>query len=241
METLKAFLSRGASDGYGDGYGDGDGYGYGYGYGDGNGYGNGYGDGNGNGYGYGNGYGNGNGNGYGYGYGYSLKAYNGREVYYVDGLPTLLYKVHVENEANGWAVGRIIRNDLTTVKTYIAKRGFMFAHGATLQEAVEAANDKLIVNQDIDDRIDAFIKAFPLVDSFVSGEELFRWHHRLTGSCLQGRKNFVYERALDLNREFTILEFIALTRNAFGGNVIKELEERYRSMGGGKISKKRRR
>ena len=95
-------------------------------------------------------------------------------------------------------------------------------------------NDKLIANKDVDGRIDAFIDAFPLVDSFVSGEELFRWHHLLTGSCLQGRKNFVVERGLDMNAEFTILEFIALTRNAFGGNVIKELEERYRSLGGDK-------
>jgi hypothetical protein len=39
----------------------------------------------------------------------------------------------------------------------------------------------------------------------------------------------VYERALDLNGEFTILEFIALTKNVFGGSVIKELEKRYRS------------
>ena len=175
---------------------------------------------------YGDGNGDGNGNG--------LKAYNGRDVYYIDGLPTLLYKVHVEDEANGWAVGRIIRNDLTTDKTYIAKRGFMFAHGATLQEAIAAVNAKLLAGKSMDERLDAFVEAYPLVDTFVSGHELFKWHNILTGSCLQGRKAFVADRALDLNGRFTILEFIALTRNAFGGNVIKRLEERYRSLGGDK-------
>ena len=139
----------------------------------------------------------------------------------------------MEDEANGWAVGRIIRNDLTTVKTYIAKRGFMFAHGATLQEAIDAVNTKLLAEKSMDERLDAFVAAYPLVDTFVSGHELFRWHNILTGSCLQGRKAFVTDRALDLDAEFTILEFIALTKNVFGGSVIKELEERYRSLGGG--------
>ena len=175
---------------------------------------------------YGTGYGTGDGDGTG------LEMYDDRKVHTVDGLPTLIYKFHLENDANGWAVGRIIRADMSLEKTYIAKRDYHFAHGTTLQEAIDAVNAKLLAEKTMDERLDAFVEAFPLVDTFVSGHELFKWHNILTGSCLQGRKNFVYERALDLNGEFTILEFIALTRNAFGGSVIKELEERYRESGG---------
>lgn len=179
------------------------------------------------GYGYG-------GYGYGYanGYGNGLEMYDGRKVYIVDGLPTLIYKFHIENDANGWAVGRIIRVDLSLEKTYIAKRDNHFAHGATLQEAIDAVNAKLLAEKSMDERLDAFVEAYPLVDTFVSGHELFKWHNILTGSCLQGRKAFVDARALDLDAEFTILEFIALTKNVFGGSVIKELEKRYISLGG---------
>lgn len=181
------------------------------------------------------------GRGDGYGYGDGLEMYDGRKVYSVDGVPTLIYKYHLEGDANGWAVGRIIRADMSLEKTYIAKRDYHFAHGATLQEAIDAVNVKLLAEKSMDERLNAFIEAFPLVDTFVSGHELFKWHNILTGSCLQGRKAFVEAQALDLDAEYTILEFIALTKNAFGGSVIKELGKRYRSLGGGKISKKRRR
>ena len=181
------------------------------------------------GYGYGYGYGYGDGSGYG-----DVKEYNGSRVYMIDGVPTLLRLISLDDEVgmNGFAVGRIVKGDLTTEKTYVAKRGGLFAHGATLEEAIAAVNDKLITTKDVDGRIDSFIDAYPLVDTFVKGEELFRWHNLLTGSCLQGRRGFVEARELDLNAEFTILEFIALTREAFGGNVIKRLEERYRELGG---------
>ena len=213
IDSLAVFLSdgRGDGDGYGDGDGDGDGRGYGYG--------DGYGDGDGYGYGDGDGYGDG------------LEMYDGRKVYIIDSLPTLIYKFHLEDDANGWAVGRIIRADMSLEKTYIAKRDYYFAHGATLQEAIGAVNAKLLAEKSMDERLDAFVEAYPLVDTFVSGHELFKWHNILTGSCLQGRNAFVTDRALDLDAEFTILEFIALTKNVFGGSVIKELEERYRSLG----------
>ena len=161
----------------------------------------------------------------------------------IDGVPTMLRLISLDDDAgmNGFAVGRIIKRDLTAEKTYVAKRGGLFAHGATLEEAIAAVNDKLIATKDVDERIEAFMEAFPLVDTFVKGTELFRWHNLLTGSCLQGRRGFVEAKNLDLEAEFAILEFIALTRNAFGGSVIKKLEERYRESRGGKISKKRKR
>jgi hypothetical protein len=188
----------------------------------------------GDGYGYGDGYGDGRGDGRGDGYGYGLEVYDGRKVHTVDGVPTLIYKFHLEDDANGWAVGRIIRADMSLEKTYIAKRDYMFAHGATLQEAIDAVNTKLLAEKSMGERLDAFVAAYPLVDTFVSGHELFWWHNILTGSCLQGRKAFVADRALDLDAEFTILEFMALTKNVFGGSVIEELEERYRSLRGAK-------
>jgi hypothetical protein len=153
--------------------------------------------------------------------------YDGRKVHTVDGIPTLIYKFHLEDDANGWAVGRIIRADMSLEKTYISKRDYHFAHGATLQEAIDAVNAKLLAGKSMDERLDAFLDAYPLIDTFVSGHELFRWHNILTGSCMQGRKAFVADSALDLDAEFTILEFISLTKNVFGGGVIKELEKRY--------------
>ena len=230
-ELIKIFLSDGRGPGYGYGYGSGrssgrsPGHGYGYGSGRSSGRGNGYGD--------GTGFGRGNG----------IQVVNGRCVYHIDDVPTLIYKVHIEDAANGFAVGRILHVDLTTEITYIAKRGYEFAHGATLNKAIQAVNDKALARGDVESRISAFVEKFPLIDTFVNGEELFRWHNILTGSCLQGRNAFVRDRGLSLDDEYTIIQFLALTEDSYGGDIIKALKERYMSMaqqrGGG--NRKRRR
>lgn len=133
----------------------------------------------------------------------------------------------MEDAANGVAVGRILKGDLTTEITYVVKRNFLFAHGRTLEEAVEAVNAKVMQEMPVEERVEAFVKAFPLVDTFANGRELFRWHNILTGSCIQGRRAFCESKGLDLDHEYTIAQFIAMTINAYGGEVIRLLKERY--------------
>lgn len=154
----------------------------------------------------------------------------------------MLYKVYVDDAANGIAIGRIVKNDLTTEPTYIAKRDGLFAHGKSAEEAISAAMAKVLGNMPVEERVNKFIEKFPMVDVFVSGRELFDWHHILTGSCLQGRELFCKERGLDINGEYTILEFINLTENAYGGEVIRRLRETYialQQQGGGRKRKRR--
>lgn len=59
-------------------------------------------------------------------------------------------------------------------------------------------------------------------------QSLYEWHHRLTGSCDMGRKAFVEDHGLSLDGETTVEDFIALTRNAYGGSTIRKLEGRYK-------------
>ena len=118
---------------YDSGSGDGDGYCYGS--GDGSGYGSGCvcGSGYGSGYGYGSGSGSGDGDGSGDG----VKEFNGRKVYDIDSVRTLIYAV--KGDA---ARGAVLRNDMTLRDCWIAKRGNFFSHGDTLHEAVEAVEAK---------------------------------------------------------------------------------------------------
>ena len=217
--------------GYGNGNGDGSGSGSGYGYGDGNGYGDGdgygYGDGSGYGYGYGSGsgYGYGDGNGYGDGdgdgNGRNIEAINGMVVHRIDGVPTLIDSVH-----SNYANGRILNSDLTTRPCYIAKCGNYFAHGDTLKEAFHYAAEKYERNMPLEYRIAKFNETYPDREKKIPAKELFSWHHVLTGSCLAGRKHFCEEHGLDYeNGEYSVNEFISLTRNAYNGSVIRQLEE----------------
>ena len=204
-----------------DGSGDGSGYGSGDGSGDG------YGDGSGGGHGSGDGDGYGYGDGYCDGYGYGLKSLNGQPVDYIDGVPTILTRI-VGNVAKGF----IVRNDLSLAPTYICKQGNMFAHGETLHKARDALLEKLFDDMPTEERIAAFCKEFkPGVKR--SAMDFFSWHHRLTGSCEQGRREFAKQHGVDLDHdELTPEEFFALTRDDYGGSIIRQTEEAFASSNG---------
>ena len=199
MEELDRFLRIGSGDGDGSGSGDGSGYGSGDVDGD----------------------GSGDGDGYGSGYGDGVEAINGHKVYMIDNTPTLIDSVH-----GNYAKGSILNSDLTLTPCYIAKVGDYFAHGDTLREALGEAREKYENNLQLEDRIRHFNERYPDRDKKIPAKELFNWHHTLTGSCLMGRKQFCRGHDLDWeNGEYTVNEFIALTRDAYGGNVIRQLEE----------------
>jgi hypothetical protein len=182
-------------------YGDGDGSGYGYGYGDGYGYGYGYGDGS--------------------GYGYGLKTFCGLHVYIVDGVQTIITHVH-----GNVARGLLLSGDLTTTPCYIVKQEDTFAHGKTLRGAYAALAEKLFEEMPLEERIDAFIKAHNVDDGYTA-QSFSDWHGRLNGSCPMGREQWMRDRQIDINSDMTVSEFIKLTENAYGSDVIREVKKRY--------------
>lgn len=199
-DKIKAFLSVSSGDGSGDGSGYGSGYGYGYGYGDG----------------YGYGYGDGSGDGYGDGYG--IKSFNGETVHRIDGVNTLIRSVR-----GNTAHGAIVNNDLTLTPSYIVKQDGVFAHGETLREAMEALRDKLFEDMPEDERIDTFLRETDREKAYPT-QYFYDWHHRLTGSCDMGRKQFARDHGVDLDHGMmTLTEFLELTKNAYGGDVIRKV------------------
>ena len=222
METLetkiKNFLNLSYGYGYGGGsdYGSGDGSGYGYGDGSGDGDGSGYGSGD------GSGYGSDYGSGSGYCYGNGIKEVNGDTVYIVDYVPTIIKSVH-DNIAQGF----ILQRDLTLKPCYIVKEQNMFAHGYTLHDAFTALQEKLYDDSTEEERIEAFRKKFPEYDTLYPNRDLFAYHHVLTGSCRLGRESFCKDKGIDLDGSTTVREFIELTKDSYGGDVICKLPEVY--------------
>ena len=217
---------------YGNGFGSGDGSsGYGVGYGSGGdsdcGDGSDYGRGNVSGYGirYGCGFGGGGGSDYCNGYGRvdfsRIKSYNGKRVYDIDGVATLIFSVH-----GNLAKCKTIGEDLTLSDCYVAKNGSFFAHGDTAREAIFALRVKVITNMNVDEKISEFLSTFERGKKYLT-IDFYRWHNLLTGSCEYGRQKFAKEHGVDIAGEMTVDEFIALTEDAYGGNVIKKLKDRY--------------
>ena len=212
---IKKFLAIDV--GYGDGYGSGSGDGYGYG----SGYGDGYGDGSGSCS--GDGYGSGSGDGYGDGDGSGIKVFNGDNVYLVDNILTIFISIR-GNVAKGY----ILQSDLQLKPCFIVKENNKFTHGDTIRDAFNSLQGKLYDDSTEEERIETFKKKFPEYDVKYDNGDLFTYHHVLTGSCRMGRESFVSDRGLSLDGKTSIREFVELTKNAYGGDIIKKLPSAYR-------------
>ena len=198
METLEDRIKAFLSVSYGDGDGSGSGSGSGYGYG----------------YGYGSGYGSGDGSG--------VKEVSGSVVYIVDNTPTIITSVRA-NVAQGF----ILQSDLQTIPCYIVKENNKFAHGDTLRDAFMSLHEKLYDDSSEEERIEAFVKKFPSYDTKYDNKDLFAYHHVLTGSCRMGRESFVNSKGLSLDDKTSVREFVELTKNSYGGDVIRKLPKAY--------------
>lgn len=176
----------------------------------------------------GNGYSVGDGNRCGCGSGYGIivghiKSFNNITIYNIDSIQTgiVLAKGNV-------AKGFILRGDLTTEPCYIVKdNNGIYAHGETLKEAQEALRAKQLERMPVEERIQLFKEHFKS-DKLYKGQEFYDWHHTLTGSCKMGRDSFCKEHGINLESEYTVKDFIELTENSYGGEIIKKLKDTYK-------------
>lgn len=176
--------------------------------------GSGYGDGSG--FGYGSGFGSGIGDGSGSG----VKTINGEDVHCIDEVQTIIRSVK-----GNIAKGAILNSDLTLSPCFVVKMDNLFAHGETLKEAMSALRDKLFEDMPEDERIAMFLRETE-PDKKYPARYFYDWHHRLTGSCDMGRASFARDHGIDVDTyELDLTEFFDLTRNAYGGDVIRKAEQ----------------
>ena len=166
----------------------------------------------------GSGYGDGDGSGYGSG----VKEINGDTVYMVDDVPTIIKSVR-----GNIAQGYILQSDLTQKPCYIVKEQNKFAHGSTLHDAFTALQEKLYDDSTEEERIEAFRKKFPEYDTPYPNRDLFAYHHVLTGSCRMGRESFCEDKGISLDGSTTVREFVELTKDSYGSDIIRKLPEAY--------------
>lgn len=236
-DKIKEFLALDTGSGYGHGRADGtgfdscDGMGCGLGAGVQRYYACGYGTAAPDGEGQGLGVGEGNDFGAGYGYepiqdiylvAFGVKVINGYEVHRIDDIPTILTSIR-GNVAQGF----IVQSDLQLKPCYIVKENNRFAHGETLHDAFNSLQEKLLDDSSEEERLDAFKKKFPEYDVKYDNRDLFTYHHVLTGSCRMGRELFVSNKGLSLDGKTSVREFVKLTKNAYGGDIIKKLPDIY--------------
>ena len=85
-------------------------------------------------------------------------------------------------------------------------------------------------NMPVEERIKKFVEVFGTLDSDHTGKEFYDWHHILTGSCRMGRDEFCKAHDIDLTKKYTVRYFLQITKKAYGGNIIKLIEEKYENI-----------
>ena len=164
----------------------------------------------------------GSGSGVGSGYGNGIKQINNQTVYIIDDIPTV-----ITNIKGNIAKGYILEFNVYLKPCYIIKHNRYFAHGETVQETRNALEEKIYAHMDTAEAIERFAKAFPKTDCPYAAKAFYVWHNRLTGSCEMGRKSFARTHGIDLeNDRMTVREFVGLTKDSFGGGVIRDLAKR---------------
>ena len=119
------------------------------------------------------GYGYGDGSGYGSGDGDGdkifIQKYNGKDVYYVDGIPCVFVRVHEK-----WAEVEIISNDdFTTKKAFLAKFENILAHGKSIKEAMADAMQKYYSSLDFETVKEKLLNEFAKKEKTYSKRALF--------------------------------------------------------------------
>ena len=143
--------------------------------------------------------------------------YHDREYIKADGL----FQRVLSHKGNVYQV----QNIGSTEVAYLVVGGIdICAHGSTLHEAHSALQAKMLQRKSIAERIADFKAEFDSGKKYPASE-FFKWHHILTGSCEFGRREFCRQHNIDLDNDtYTVEEFIELTKNAYGGEVIRQIK-----------------
>ena len=93
-----------------------------------------------------------------------------------------------------------------------------------MKDAIRDLQSKIFKNMDADEIIEKFHEEFEHGKQYKNSV-FYQWHNYLTGSCEIGRNEFVKNHEINLDDEMTVDEFIELTINDFGSEIIKQLKE----------------
>lgn len=147
---------------------------------------------------------------------------NGYNAYVIDELLTILTAAHGD-----FATGYIVQSDFQFKPCYVAKKNGIYAHGETLHEAYSSLLAKTEEKYSVEQRLVHFKENFLEWNVPYSNRSLFDWHNILTGSCRMGREQFCNGHGIDMDGQTTVCEFVELTKNSYGGQIIERLSELY--------------
>lgn len=151
--------------------------------------------------------------------------FNGNKVYCVNGY--ILYITHIRDN---WAMGEIIKNDLTTQKCYLGKLNNFIVVSDSIRGAFELLKEHLTNKKNNEDYFNenfskAFVKAHPYYDKEYDSEEVAFWH--TMHSCTDGIKKFTDLNHKGKGTKITPKEMIESMKSTIAYKLADEIEKCY--------------
>lgn len=154
-----------------------------------------------------------------------IVSFNDNNIIVIDGY--VLYITHVHGP---WAMGEIIKNDLTTQTCYLTKVNNTFVVDSSLKDVIEQMREKIFKNKENDDDIArAFVLAHPEYKKEYDWDEMVAWHSLSPTSCADGRRRFSKLANKKSGETATPEELIRLMKNSPSKNIALKMEEIYLS------------
>ena len=154
--------------------------------------------------------------------GVGIKRYNGNDVYFING-----YALYITHIRKPYAMGEIIKNDLTTQPCYIARVNNHIAVGESLHDVIEELRDKISISNDNEyDVAQAFVLAHPDYEKEYDWDEMVFWHSLTTASCKEGRDKFSSHANKGKGSKATpkeLIDFIKQSRDKSLGEKIEKI------------------
>ena len=155
----------------------------------------------------------------------SLKSYNGQKVYHIEDIAVILHSV-VGHAANC----SVIQPDMSLKRGVLVRYGNSFGFAEHSQEAFEKARELSIKRgweHAEEDPIAYMHKNYPDAEAQLERKTVFDLHNVLTGSCLDGREEFIKQRNISLEGTITLKEFFDLSKYEFGKETIAKVAKSY--------------
>lgn len=154
--------------------------------------------------------------------GSGIISYNDHKLYFINGY--VLYITHIHNI---WAIGKIIKNDLTTQDCYLGKVNNFIV----VSDSVRGAFDELLksitkTNDNENDIVDAFILAHPDYNKEYDWDEMVYWYSFI-GSCANGRRGFSIDSNKQPGSKGTPKELIERMKFTRAIKLAEKMEKKY--------------
>ena len=155
--------------------------------------------------------------------GSDITSYNGYKTYFING-----YTLYIEHIREPWAIGRIIKNDLTTQKCYLGRINNHIVVGGSIREVIELLRESISKNKDNENDIaKTFVLAHPDYNKKYNWGEMLTWHALTYYSCADGRRKFSKLAGKTEDSMETPKELIKYMKNSISKRLAEKIEKLY--------------